>query len=31
MDLFYKIVKLDPSERYTAAQVLEHPWITGDV
>lgn len=27
--LFLKCVCLEPSERYVAHQILEHPWITG--
>jgi len=27
-DLFLKLVKVDPLERYTAKEALEHPWIT---
>ena len=27
-DLFLKLVKVDPLERYTAKEALAHPWIT---
>lgn len=27
-DLFLKLVKVDPLERYTAKEALGHPWIT---
>lgn len=27
-NLFLKLVKTDPSERYTAQEALKHPWIT---
>lgn len=27
-NLFFRLVKDKPSERYTAAQALRHPWIT---
>ena len=28
-DLVRKLLTVDPRQRYTAAQVLQHPWITG--
>ena len=28
-DLVRKLLTVDPRHRYTAAQVLQHPWITG--
>ena len=27
-NLFLKLVKVDPLERYTAKEALQHPWIT---
>jgi len=27
-DLFLKLVRLNPLDRYTAKQALDHPWIT---
>eukprot|EP00826_Nyctotherus_ovalis_P034697 TRINITY_DN2910_c0_g6_i1.p4 TRINITY_DN2910_c0_g6~~TRINITY_DN2910_c0_g6_i1.p4 ORF type:complete len:116 (+),score=13.40 TRINITY_DN2910_c0_g6_i1:1008-1355(+) len=27
-DLFLRLVKIDPNERYTAKEALLHPWIT---
>lgn len=28
-DLVRKLLTVDPAQRYTAKQVLEHPWISG--
>ncbi len=30
-DLIRKILVVDPSQRYTCAQILAHPWVTGVV
>lgn len=29
-DLIKKILVVDPAKRYTAEQILAHPWISGD-
>lgn len=28
-DIFDKMTKIEPSERYSITQVLAHPWVTG--
>jgi serine/threonine protein kinase len=27
-DFFLRLVKIDPNDRYTAKEALQHPWIT---
>ena len=29
IDFFLKLTFINPEERYTSSQALDHPWITG--